>query len=62
VVVGYAGWAPGQLDEELTQSAWLLVPVGADLIFDSAPDKMWDAAIQRLGADPAHLLGSSGVH
>ena len=62
VVVGYAGWAPGQLDEELTQSAWLLVPVGADLIFDSAPDKMWDAAIQRLGADPAHLLGSPGVH
>jgi putative transcriptional regulator len=62
VVVGYAGWAPGQLDEELTQSAWLVAPVGADLIFQCAPDQMWNAAIQRLGADPAHLLGSTGVH
>lgn len=62
VVVGYAGWAPGQLDEELTQSAWLLAPVGADLIFESQPDTMWDTAIQRLGAEPGHLFGSSGVH
>lgn len=62
VLVGYAGWSPGQLDEELAQSAWLLVPVGADLIFSSHPGEMWNTAIRRLGADPAHLLGSSGVH
>jgi len=62
VVVGYAGWSAGQLDEELAQSSWLLAPLGADLIFGSAPSTMWDQAIQRLGADPAHLLGSPGVH
>lgn len=62
VLVGYAGWSAGQLEEELAQSAWLLVPVGADLIFSSPPDEMWDKAIQQLGADPAHLLGSTGVH
>ena len=62
VVVGYAGWSAGQLDEELAQSSWLLAPVGADLIFGSAPSTMWDQAIHRLGADPAHLLGSPGVH
>lgn len=62
VVVGYAGWNPGQLDAELAQASWLLAPVGADLIFSSTPDRMWDQAIQRLGADPAHLLGSPGVH
>jgi putative transcriptional regulator len=61
VVVGYAGWAAGQLDVELAQSSWLLAPVGADLIF-GAPDEMWDRAIERLGADPGHLQGSSGVH
>ena len=62
VLVGYAGWSPGQLDEELAQSSWLLAPVGADLIFGSAPAEMWGQAIARLGADPAHLLGSPGVH
>lgn len=62
VLVGYAGWGAGQLDEELAQSAWLLAPVGADLIFSSSPEEMWNQAIHRLGADPAHLLGGSGVH
>lgn len=62
VVVGYAGWAPGQLDAELAQSSWLLAPVGADLIFDSRPDTMWDKALQRLGATAAQLHGSAGVH
>lgn len=62
LLVGYAGWSAGQLDEELKQSSWLLAPVGADLIFGSAPAEMWDKAIERLGADPAHLLGSPGVH
>ncbi len=62
VLVGYAGWAAGQLDAEMAQSSWLMAPVGADLIFGAAPAEMWDKAIERLGADPAHLLGSPGVH
>jgi putative transcriptional regulator len=62
VLVGYAGWSAGQLDAEMAQASWLMVPVGADLIFGSAPADMWDKAIARLGADPAHLLGSPGVH
>ncbi len=62
VVVGYAGWSAGQLDGELAQASWLMVPVGADLIFSQSPGDMWDRAIERLGADPAHLFGSPGVH
>jgi putative transcriptional regulator len=62
VVVGYAGWDAGQLDEELAQASWLMAPVGADLIFGSQPERMWDNAIERFGSDPAHLLGSPGVH
>ena len=62
VLVGYAGWGAGQLDEELAQASWLMAPVGADLIFTAPPSEMWDRAIERLGADPAHLLGSPGVH
>jgi putative transcriptional regulator len=62
VVIGYAGWAAGQLDEELAASAWLMAPVDADLVFETPPETMWEAAIRRLGADPSALQSSSGVH
>jgi putative transcriptional regulator len=62
VVVGYAGWAPGQLDEELAASSWLMAPVQPDLLFDVPVDAMWETAIRRLGAEPSALQTSSGVH
>ena len=62
VLAGYAGWAPGQLDEELAQSAWLMADVELDLVFDIDPALMWETAIRRLGADPAALQTSHGVH
>ncbi len=62
MVVGYAGWGAGQLDVELAEGSWLLAPVQADLIFEISVDKMWEAAIRRLGAEPSMLQGSSGVH
>jgi len=62
VLAGYAGWGPGQLDEELAQSAWLMSEVDLDIVFDTAPDVMWETAIRRLGADPSSLTTSHGVH
>jgi putative transcriptional regulator len=62
LVIGYAGWAPGQLDDELAASAWLMAPVQADLVFDTPLEKMWETAIRRLGAEPSALQTSSGVH
>jgi putative transcriptional regulator len=62
VLAGYAGWGPGQLDEELAASAWLIGDVETDLIFDVDPAAMWDTAIRRLGADPSALTTSHGVH
>jgi len=62
VVIGYAGWGPGQLDHEIAASAWLTMDVDATLIFGVPPDQMWEAAIRRLGADPAALQTSRGVH
>lgn len=62
VVIGYAGWAAGQLDEELAASAWLMAPADADLVFETPLESMWEAAIRRLGADPSALQSSSGVH
>ena len=62
LVIGYAGWAPGQLDTELAASSWLMAPVQADLVFETPLDAMWETAIRRLGADPSALQVSSGVH
>ena len=62
VLAGYAGWGPGQLDEELAQSAWLMADVDLDLVFDVDPAVMWETAIRRLGADPSALQTSRGVH
>ena len=51
-----------QLEAELQASAWLLSDVDGDLIFNTPPERMWEAAIRRLGADPATLQMSRGVH
>lgn len=62
VLTGYAGWGPGQLDEELAASAWLTVDVDPELIFDTPADAMWDRAIRRLGTEPGSLQIGHGVH
>jgi putative transcriptional regulator len=62
LIVGYSGWGPGQLEAELEESAWLLSDVSRELIFGTSPELMWETAIRRLGADPAALQMSRGVH
>jgi putative transcriptional regulator len=62
LIFGYSGWGPGQLEAELQHSAWLLSDVSADLIFSTPSEHMWETAIRRLGADPAALQMSRGVH
>ncbi len=62
LIVGYAGWAPGQLDHEIAASAWLSLDVDSHLIFGVPAEQMWETAIRRLGADPSALQTSSGVH
>lgn len=62
VLAGYAGWGPGQLDKELADSAWLIMPVELDLIFEIPSAGAWEMAIRRLGADPHLLQMGHGVH
>jgi len=62
VIAGYAGWGPGQLDDELSQSSWLLADVDPDFLFDTPAPELWEAAIRRLGAEPSRLQPGHGVH
>src|SRR5262249_23657463 len=55
LLLGYAGWGPGQLDAELTASAWLTAPPDPALVFETPPSEMWERAIRGLGVDPMAL-------
>lgn len=59
LIIGYSGWKSGQLEAELRASAWLTSEVDRELIFATPPDRMWEAALRRLGADPSTLQMSS---
>jgi putative transcriptional regulator len=62
LIVGFSGWGPGQLEKELEASAWLISDVDREVLFATPADLMWETAIRRLGADPAALQMSRGVH
>jgi putative transcriptional regulator len=60
VSLGYAGWAPGQIEEELLQNAWLTVAAEASVIFDLPSEDRFDAAMRILGVNPASLSEAAG--
>lgn len=62
VMLGYAGWAPGQLEAELSQGAWLIAPVTQDVVFDVDVSVMWDHVLRSMGIEPSTLIASRGVH
>lgn len=58
--LGYAGWAAGQLDNEIQENAWLAAPADPDLIFHADLDALWDRAVRKIGIDVAKLASVSG--
>lgn len=60
VVLGYAGWEPGQLEQEIAENAWLTVPASADIVFHTPFAERAQAAASTLGIDLIHLSGSAG--
>jgi putative transcriptional regulator len=60
LLLGYAGWAPLQVEREVTEGAWVPMPLHADLVFDVPLDKRWETAVRRLGLDPGEFLVGGG--
>ncbi len=60
VALGYAGWAPGQLEEEIANNGWLTVQADLDVIFNVPPEGRYDAAMQALGVNAAFLSEEAG--
>jgi putative transcriptional regulator len=55
VFVGYAGWTAGQLEAELEEDDWLVVPAEPDDLFHDEPDELWSAVLRRQGGAYAVL-------
>jgi putative transcriptional regulator len=47
LIVGYAGWAPGQLEEELQAKAWFSIPADKEIIFAQQVEKKWQRAMDK---------------
>jgi putative transcriptional regulator len=60
LVLGYAGWDAGQLDEEIRQNAWLSVPADEAIVYDEDYPTKWTRALAKLRIDPGMLSGTAG--
>jgi len=60
VALGYAGWGPGQLEEEVSGNSWLTVPADRRVLFQVAADDKLAAAGQQLGIDIDLLTAQAG--
>ena len=59
VTLGYAGWSPGQLEEEMVRHGWHVTPGSDSVIFETPPTSRWQAAFAEAGVD-ARLLTTEG--
>lgn len=60
LALGYAGWAPGQLEAEIQHNGWLHCPADPDIIFNQNIDHKYDQALARIGIDISHLVSDAG--
>ena len=60
LALGYAGWAPGQLDAEIQANGWLCVAADSGLVFDDDFDAKWQRALAKLGVDLSMLSTDAG--
>lgn len=60
LALGYAGWAPGQLDAEIQANGWLSVAADTELVFGGALDAKWERALSKLGVSLSMLSTDAG--
>ena len=60
VSIGYAGWSPGQLEDEIGRNGWLTVGADPHVLFDLPIEERYTAAIKLLGIDPMMLASEAG--
>ncbi|SEK60266.1 putative transcriptional regulator [Roseovarius nanhaiticus] len=61
IALGYAGWGPGQLEDEIADNGWLICDASAKLVFGTRPEDKWTAALATLGISPLALSAAAGT-
>ena len=61
IALGYTGWAPGQLEQELQQNGWLACDAEAKIIYDPDDEAKWVQALSKLGISPELLSAGGGT-
>ena len=60
LTLGYSGWGPNQLEDEIAMNGWLTTEATSKLVFDVPDEEKWEAALATLGVDPLTLSASAG--
>ncbi len=60
LALGYAGWAPGQLESEIQANGWLHCPADSELVFGEVVEAKYDLALRKLGVLPGMLSPEAG--
>ena len=61
LVLGYSGWAPGQLEREIEENSWLVAPANHELIFELPFEQRWTASLRSIGVDPGTLVDTGSA-
>ncbi len=56
LVLGYAGWGPQQLEQEIAAGSWITAPLDVDVALGVPHDQIWERALQSVGVEPANLV------
>ena len=60
IALGYAGWAPGQLEAEISQNMWMITPATQEIIFHTQVEDKWSMALSSLGINETNLTTPLG--
>jgi putative transcriptional regulator len=60
IALGYAGWAGGQLEAEISANAWLSCPANEEILFHTPAEQCWQKAAQLMGVDLTLLSHDAG--
>lgn len=61
LLLGYAGWHPGQLEREIEENSWVIAPLEPSLLFDVPVEERWSEALRSIGIEPGTLVDAGST-
>lgn len=58
--LGYCGWGAGQIEQEIAENSWIVLPADENIIFRTEPERRYGKCLEKIGIDPARLSTTVG--